>query len=86
TNELQIINVSDLLNPSIIKSYSMSGPSGLGKDGNILIICDDVIKFYDASNASNLLLLKTMPAGKPYDVICTNGNAIVTATDGLYQF
>ncbi|HEX3025116.1 MAG TPA: hypothetical protein VHP12_07885 [Chitinophagaceae bacterium] len=85
-NELDVVNVTDVLNPHLVTIYPMSKPVGLAKDGNTLIICDDVLKVYDASNVSALQLKKSISINTPYDVICINGIAIVTAADGLYQF
>jgi hypothetical protein len=62
----------------------MSQPYGLSKDSNTLFICDDVLKIYNASDITNLTLLKSIPMNSPYDIICQNGIAIVTAADGLY--
>jgi hypothetical protein len=83
-NELEIVNISDILNPVLSATYPMSQPYGLSKDSNTLFICDDVLKIYNASDITNLTLLKSIPMNSPYDIICQNGIAIVTAADGLY--
>lgn len=85
-NELEVVDVTNVLNPTLITTYSMTKPYGLAKDNNILIICDDVLKFYDAMNVSSIQLKKSVTMSAPYDVICINGIAVVTAKDGLYQF
>jgi hypothetical protein len=85
-NELEVVDVTNVLNPTLVTTYTMTKPYGLAKDNNTLIICDDVLKFYDATNVSNLQLKKSVTMSAPYDVICINGTAIVTAKDGLYQF
>lgn len=85
-NELDVVDVTNVMSPSLIKSYSMSSPKGLAKDGNILFVCDDMLKMYDATNTSALQLKKTFVINTPYDVICLNNIALVTAADGLYQF
>jgi hypothetical protein len=85
-NELDVVNVNNVSAPYLVKVYNMTKPYGLGKDGNILIVCDDVLKFYNATDASNLQLLQSFSITSPYDVICNNGIAVVTAADGLYQF
>jgi hypothetical protein len=87
-NQLEVVNIEDLTNPSLIKQYGMTNPFGLGKEGNILFICDgkDGIKVYDATDASNLKLIKQIDGMEPYDVIAWNNIALVVAKDGLYQF
>ena len=87
-NQLEVVNIEDLKNPSLIKQYGMTNPFGLGKEGNILFICDgkDGIKVYDATDANNLKLIKRIDGMEPYDVIASNNIALVVAKDGLYQF
>jgi hypothetical protein len=87
-NQLEVVNIEDLANPSLIKQYGMTNPFGLGKEGNILFICDgkDGIKVYDAADANNLKLLKQIDGVEPFDVIASNNIALVVAKDGLYQF
>jgi hypothetical protein len=66
----------------------MKNPHGLSKDGNTLIICDgaDGLKFYNASDPNNISLQKTISGFKAYDVIASNGWALVVGNDGLYQY
>ena len=85
-NELDVVDVNNLQNPILIKKYNMTKPMGLGKDNNHLFVCDDGLKVYDATNPKSLSLIKTIAVAEPYDVICINGLAIVSATDGLYQY
>jgi len=89
TNEqLDVLDISNLSNPTLIKTYPMTNPHGLSKDGNTLIICDgrDGLKFYDASDVKNLSLQRQITGLDTYDVIAFNGWALVVAKDGLYQY
>lgn len=67
-NSLDVINIKNLASPSLLMSYSMTSPHGLGKDGNILFICDGDagLKVYDATNPFNITgnLLYTYPDRK----------------------
>ncbi len=87
-NELQIVNITDMANSFMVKSYQLTHPIGLSKDGNNLFVCDDKdgLKVYDASDPANLLLLKQLKDAEVYDVIAENGLAIVMAKDGIYQY
>lgn len=85
-NELDVVDVNNLQNPVLINKYNMTKPMGLSKDNNHLFVCDDGLKVYDATNPKSLTLLKTISVSEPYDIICINGLAIVSATDGLYQY
>ncbi len=87
-NELQIIDIKNLKEPFLVKTYAMSGPLGLGKDDNLLFICDgkDGLKVYDASDVMKLRLIKTIGGMETFDVIAMNKIALVSANDGLYQY
>lgn len=66
----------------------MTNPHGLTKDNNLLFICDgkDGLKMYDASDPMNIVLKKQSTGMETYDAIALNGNLLVVAKDGLYQF
>jgi hypothetical protein len=88
TNQLEVLDISNLLQPSLVKTYPMTNPHGLSKDDDLLFICDgaDGLKVYDATLPGNLQLLKTIRGMETYDVIAYNNLALVVAKDGLYQF
>ena len=87
-NELDVVNISNILQPNIAKIYDMAEPKGLSKDGNYLFICDGKagLKIYNAANVQDLKLLKTISSINPFDVICDAGNAIVVADEGIFQY
>jgi hypothetical protein len=87
-NELQIVDIKDLGNSFMVKSYQFTHPVGLSKDGNNLFVCDgkDGLKIYNATDVNNLQLIKQCKDAVMYDVIAENGLAIVLAGDGLYQY
>ena len=88
TNQLDILKLNSFTDPTLIKSYSMTNPHGLSKDGNTLFICDGTngLNVYNASNVSNLQLMTHITGIETYDVIAYNKLAIVVAKDGLYQY
>lgn len=88
TNQLDVLTLNSLTNPSLLKTYQLTNPHGLSKDGNTLFICDgkDGLKVYNAASPASLQLIKQIPGLETYDVIAFNNNAIVVANDGLYQF
>ncbi len=86
-NELDIIDIKDLLNSTLVKTYPLTKPTGLCKDGDLLFICDGTsVKIYNAANPSGLQLLQQIPAKDPYDIIASNNKAIVVTSEGLYQY
>jgi hypothetical protein len=88
TNQLEVLNITKLMQPSLVKTYAMTNPHGLSKDGNLLFICDgrDGLKVYNAAQPDKLQLLQTIGNLETFDVIAFNGIAIVVAKDGLYQY
>ncbi len=87
-NELQIVDIKNLNNSSLVQSYQLTHPEGLSKDGHTLFLCDGKggLKVYNAANVKNLQLLKQLNDADVYDVIAQNGLAIVVAKDGIYQY
>src|SRR5688572_3258832 len=88
SEQLDVVDITSLSNPTLVKTYQMTNPHGLSKEGNTLIICDgrDGVKFYNASDVRNLSLQKHITGLHTYDVIAINGWALVVAKDGLYQY
>ena len=59
-NELNVVNIQNLNSPSLLKTYSLTNPKGLSKQGNILFICDgnDGLKVFDATDPNNIVQKK----------------------------
>lgn len=88
SNQMDVVNITNLNSPVLAKTYPMTNPHGLAKDYNVLFICDgkDGLKVYDATNPLNLVLKKTITGIETYDAIAWNNNLLVVAKDGLYQY
>lgn len=87
-NQLEVIDVSDLEDPELLYVYDMANPRGLGKDGDVLFVCDDGLKIYDASDisaisANRLAHYQNIDA---FDIIPFNNVAMVIGSEGLYQY
>jgi hypothetical protein len=89
-NQLEIVDIHDLGEPELLKSYPMYNPHGLGIDDGILFICDgeDGLKVYDAKDP--FLLKSNMIAHfrdiHTYDVIPVNEVLLMIGRDGFYQY
>jgi hypothetical protein len=86
TNELQLINITDINNAYVEFNYLMEAPYGLGVDKNYLFVCDNGIKMFDKTDPSDIQLIVKIPGIDARDVIPYKNNLIVTATNGIYQF
>ncbi len=87
-NQLDVLDIANLTAPSLIKSYNLTSPHGLSKDGDDLFICDgkDGLKIFDASDVKNIKLKTHLTGFETYDVIAHNKLAIVVTKDGLRQY
>ncbi len=91
-NQLDVVNVANLTNPILLKTYPMHHPHGLSLTDDKLFLCegDGGLKIFDASewNKIDQRLLSNQTGFFAYDVI-TLGNkklAIVVGKDGLRQY
>jgi len=90
SNTLSVVNVRNLDSPKLVSIYSMVNPHGLGKDGDLLFICDGSagLKVYDASDPKSISshLIFTYPNINAYDVIPIGNVLVLIGNDGLYQY
>ena len=87
-NQLDVINVQNVMSPWLVKTYGLTNPHGLAKDGDLLFVCDgsDGLKVYNTSNVFSLQLLARVKNIETYDVIAWNNRLLVVAKGGLYQY
>ena len=88
SNQLEIINISSLLNPYLEKTYTMHNPHGLGIDNNVLFICDGDagLKVYNADDPLNLVQVAHYTEINTYDIIPIDNVAMLIGSDGLFQY
>lgn len=87
-NVLDVLDISDLRSPKILRSYPMRNPHGLGIDGNLLFITegDHGLRMLDATNPTDIKEIQFLTDVKAYDVIPKEQLLIVTGKDGIYQY
>jgi len=70
-NQLDVVDISDPRNPRKVQTYRMTNPHGLGKDGNLLFVCDGKagLKVVDASSPRSLRTIQRFEDIDTYDVI-----------------
>ena len=88
SDQLEVIDVSDLKNPKNIGIYEMINPHGLGIDNGRLFISEGAygLKLMDATDPYNIKEVKHIKNIKTYDVIPLNGVLMVTGESGIVQF
>jgi hypothetical protein len=85
-NQLDVVNIKNIENPSLVKSFPMTNPHGLSKDGSTLLICEGTegLRVLDASFPEDIKTIAQLKGFTTYDVITLGGYALVSANDGLY--
>ncbi len=85
---LYIVDVSDLTNPTLSKTYPMTEPYGLGIKEEKLFICDgpDGLKVYDKTDINNLVQLNHFEDINTYDVIPLSSSLLMIGDKVLYQY
>ena len=85
-NQLEVINIENLPVATLEATYSMQRPFGLAVRDQYLYLCDDGLKIYDKSQATNLQQLAHLDKLKATDVISLDSNhLLVIGDDGFFQ-
>ena len=89
-NCLDVVNIKKINSPSIVATFAMTNPHGLGKKGDLLFVCDGDagLKIYDASDPKTVghRLVYTYANINTYDVIPVGDLLVMVGDDGLYQY
>jgi hypothetical protein len=90
TNQLEIIDVHNPASPTLLNTYPMTNPHGLGIDDKTLFICDgdDGLKAFDISdiNAVSQNILAHYKDINATDVIPFNNVLMMIGSDGIFQY
>jgi hypothetical protein len=89
-NQLNVIDIQDLVNPTLVKAYPMQSPYGLGIDRKTLFVCegDYGLKIFDANDPKKITdhKLAHFKDIHAYDVIPLGEVLLAIGEDGLYQY
>lgn len=89
-NCLDVVNIKNISTPSLIATFPLTNPHGLGKKGVLLFICDGSagLKIYDASDPKTIgsRLVYSYPNINAYDVIPIGNLLVMIGDNGLYQY
>ncbi|MBK6543734.1 MAG: hypothetical protein IPG12_00385 [Saprospiraceae bacterium] len=88
TNQLDIVNVKDIYNPTLLKTIAMEYPLGLAVKNEYLYICDRDLKIYKINGNTEIQLVSSIPQMNPYDVIVmpNENNIILVSETGITQY
>ena len=87
-NELQIIDIQDPQNLSVVGRHILFNPHGLAVVGNYLIVCDGTagVKVVGVTDRASPTILNIYPIDFAYDVILSHPNALVVGEQVMYQY
>jgi hypothetical protein len=87
-NRLDILDISNIVNPELLVSKQLQDPKGLAVEGNYLFVCNGTIglNIYDISNIYQLDRVSGIVGIDAYDVILYNNILILIGKNGLFQY
>lgn len=90
-NQLDVVDISDIRNPKLIKTYPMEHPHGLSVRDSELYLCEGAhgLKVFDVSDLNSIddRQLDHVKGMHAFDAISlSTAHLLVIGEDGLYQF
>ncbi len=85
-NELQIVDISNLNSPQLVKTYNLASPLGLDIHNDTLYVCDNGLRVLDVKDKKNPVEIGYFGDIDAQDVICQQGRIIVIGSGGLHQY
>jgi len=89
-NRLDVLDVTNVLKPALLRSYNMDEPYGIGISDDILFVCDGKsgLKIYNAADPYLIVenQLAKFPGIQAYDVIPLGTSLLMIGNDGFYQY
>lgn len=88
TNTLDVVDISNITSPKLVKTYQLKNPHGLSKDQDLLFVCDgsDGLKMYNTKDVNKLELLQHIKGFNTYDAIAHNKILLVVSDAGINQY
>lgn len=86
-DQVNVIDVTDIANPTLLSTYLLEEPYGLGiNDGILYVACgNNGLKVFNAANSANLTLQNTY-AGNVKDIIPLDTHLIVVGDNQITQY
>jgi hypothetical protein len=90
TNQLEVIDITDLKSPVLVSTCPMTNPYGVGIDDKVLFVCDGSsgLRVLDATDVTAVCNKQIYQYDKIHalDIIPFNKIAMVISENGLYQY
>lgn len=87
-SQLDVLDLSDMSNPTLIKTYPMQNPTGLAVSGRWLFVCDGRagLKVFDNIDPLNLDLQDQLPSINCFDLIAKDNTLYISTSTKLLQY
>ncbi len=88
SNQLEIIDIKDKANPTLLYTYFVDEPWGLAIDSCYLFICHGKhgLGVYNFNNLERIDTICRIPNIETYDVITNNKTLFIIGANGFYQY
>lgn len=85
-DQINVLDISDISNPTLVSTYNTNQPMGVGYKNNLLYVCSgtDGLKIFDATNNSGLVLENTFSMNVT-DVIPLDSHLILVGPNKVIQ-
>jgi hypothetical protein len=87
-DQLEVIDISDISSPTLLKVYRMGNPKGMAVAGKYLYLCDQLtgFKVLDITDNMNIVEVNSIKTLLAYDVIARGNTLTITGASGVYQY
>lgn len=89
-NQLDVVNISNINNPTVVNDVAMVNPHGLSVLDEDLFVCDGTngLKVFDVATANDPKMVSSIGNFHAYDVIAVPSKPLlmIVGQDGLYQY
>ncbi|MEM9325795.1 MAG: hypothetical protein AAGA85_09070 [Bacteroidota bacterium] len=87
-NQLDVVDITDLRDPTLLKTYEMSNPHGLGVNGDCLFITEGEfgLRYLDAADVNDISEVGFIDGLHSIDVIALDEVLMVIGNDGFHQY
>jgi hypothetical protein len=88
SNQLDVIDISNIVYPHQVSSVFMENPQGLAIDSNYVFVCNGEfgLKIFDFSNPNNLHQISGISGIDAYDIILDDQILYLIGKQGLFQY
>ena len=87
-NQLEIIDISNIYDPTLAKTIQLEGPNGLGVHDTELYVSDasNGLLVYDITNTPEIEQINQIDSILVNDVIVNDDNLTLIGSEGMYQY